>query len=91
MSANDYISSLRYEVPDEPIGEVPNMDLFPIVRERETWVDAQARIWGDSEFMCEGVLRNLLDGALTVAMTHCELLVLPEAMDAIRAMMGTKR
>lgn len=73
------------------IGEVPNMDLFPAVRERETWVDAQARIWGDSGFMCEGVLRNLLDGALTVAMTHFELLTPPEAMDAIRAMMGTKK
>ena len=88
-----YMGSLRYVVPDEPPGEVPNMDLFPVAQPlKETWVDAQARICpGDSQFMCEDVLRNLLDGALTVAMTHFESpLTLPEAMDAIRAMMGTE-
>ena len=85
-----YMESLRY-VPDEPVGEVPNMDLFPAASVNETWVDAQASIWGNSPFMCEDVLRNLLNGALKVAMTHCELLVLPEAMDAIRAMMGTRK
>ena len=75
----------------ELIGEVPNMDLFPAVRERETWVDAQARIWGDYFDIDHVFVARLLDSALIVANAHNELLTREQAMDAIRAMMGTKR
>ena len=85
-----YMESLRY-VPDEPVGEVPNMDLFPAASVNETWVDAQARIWAPI-LGCDPVgLSKLLDMALIVANAYNELLTRDQTMDAIRAMMGTKR
>jgi hypothetical protein len=73
------------------VGEVPNIDLFPAPLARETWVDTIVRIWAPI-LGCDPVaLSKLLDMALIVANAHNELLTREQAMDAIRAMMGTRK